>query len=203
MRTTSHNKTGALLVAVALNLIAGCSGTSVSGVTSRSPLAKKATAWVGNHYRRGAKRQCANFVGQCMSEAGLKPPPGKAVAQSYWKLGSPVSSPKSGDIVVFKNTYNGSNYITHVGIMVDNTHFVHRPTFRSAVKLTSLSDYRGHIVSYRRLVPNRPTTVPAFLVGPTIKQSASKTRRLADAGTDLPDEWLLVMVEDLMKNQPS
>lgn len=189
------NQTGVLL------LIAAAALTSVSctstGTRTSNPLAREAISWVGKSYAYGRKRQCANFVGHCMDEAGLRPPARRAVAQSYWKIGTKVHTPRPGDIVVFKNTYRGPNYITHVGIVVDNKTFVHRPTFRGKVQRATLASYRGKIVEYRRVAPmgvpylNLPTLVSSSRDGRRPPKPLAIKPSLAAATVDDDDAILL------------
>lgn len=187
MRNTSHTKLGAISL-IALNLIlVGC--TSPVGSTTGNKVAQEAQKRVGTSYRRGVRRQCANFVGYCMTQAGIKPPAAKATAASYRRLGSAVSVPARGDLVLFHGTYNGPNYVTHIGIMVDRTHFVHRPTFAGTVRVTPLSAYRGHIVGFRRLPGNQmwtPAPQPAMKTG---------ARMLAEGRVAEDDTVLLVALE--------
>lgn len=139
------------------------SSCSTLNLSARNPVAQKALSWEGRYYKRGARKQCANFVATCLESTGVKPPRGRAVAQSYTKVGRKVSVPQSGDIVLLHGTYNGPNYVTHVGIMVDSKTFVHRPTFRGPVQRATLASYQGHIAGFRRVsVPGTPV-VPHML----------------------------------------
>jgi len=122
--------------------------TTLVGCSTTHPIAHHAEQRVGSHYKKGKKRQCANFVSDVLREAGH--PVQFAAAKDFKKIGQ-KSPLKDGSIVLFAGTYNGPNYITHVGFY-NNGYLIHRPTFNSPVTKEPFSDYwKRHFVEARSL----------------------------------------------------
>ncbi len=117
---------------------------------SSNVIVSKAKAWENKYYRPGVSRQCANFVGEVMSSAGIQPPPGHSLARNWLKFGRPVvGSPRPGDIIV---QWRGSRSGTagHILIYVGNGQCIHRPTYSRAVSRVSLESCKPRILGIRR-----------------------------------------------------
>lgn len=133
-------------------------------------IVKAAEAWVGREFNPGEPAQCAYFVRQVLTDAGvtLTPEvtgqtldqwssPGPGVANSFGgdqgTVISAVEDLRPGDVVMFANTYDdGSNWpagtITHVAVVVevagpatDQITIVDRPTMSEPVKRRPLSTF--------------------------------------------------------------
>lgn len=115
----------------------------------QNPIAQEAKARVGTYYNKGRHRQCANFVSDVLSKRGFDV--NYSFAQDFKNVGKKVlDKPQSGDILLFAGTYNGPNYITHVGIY-DGGYVIHRPTFSGLVIKEPLPDRLiHHLVEIRR-----------------------------------------------------
>lgn len=128
-------------------------------MVSIEELVEYVKSWIGYSYHSGQSAQCANFVRHCFEHFGInlpvekKPddyeytknePQGSSYANSLCgnTIGDIVDMPHAGDIVFFSGTYGdyGKNVITHVGIMVSDSTFVHRPT---AVRPVEEADITG------------------------------------------------------------
>ena len=128
----------------------------------RTKVIEIAKSMVGVAFRNGQTCQCAEFVRYVFEKAGFPLgiashpsdysllPPGEPLGPSYAdslagdEVGARIAkrtSLQAGDIVLFCNTYG--NYppgvITHVGIMVDGMHLVHRPTSARPVELVDIT----------------------------------------------------------------
>lgn len=103
-------------------------------------LANQALTYRGTPYRYGASSpsrgfDCSGLIYYCLRQRGYSPPRSAAGLASY---GKPVKRDelKSGDIVLFSNTYKRG--VSHVGIYVGNNNFVHAPNSGSRIRVDSL-----------------------------------------------------------------
>lgn len=116
---------------------------------------------VGTSFRAGESAQCANFVRYVFRKAGVNigvaehpsdeallpgEPQGASYANSFagndvGKKIYKVEDLQAGDVIMWRNTYGdfANGVITHVGIMVDSKHFVHRPTASRPVECATVS----------------------------------------------------------------
>lgn len=138
----------ALLCALALTTVSCTSARFFVAPESSSKVARNAMSWKGRHFRPGRSHQCANWVTHVVAESGKEPPSGSSLSRSWvdWGKTVPKSQIKPGDVLVFANTYRGG--ISHVGIALENGEFIHRSTYNSPVKISSLERYQ--IASVRR-----------------------------------------------------
>ncbi|MCE1248550.1 MAG: C40 family peptidase [Firmicutes bacterium] len=118
-------------------------------------LVNTAVKFDGKNFRKGSFARCADFVSSVIEWSGA--PKGfehQYSAQGLANYGAKVdkSQLKPGDLVYFKNTYKRGNY-THVGIYIGNGEFVHRPTAKRPVEVTSLNNvyWSGHYQTARRI----------------------------------------------------
>lgn len=142
-----EKKSAILILALILLplLLVSCQTTT----NQTNPISQEAKARVGTYYNKGRSKQCAKFVSDVLSKKGYNV--NYSFAQDFRKIGQKVSSPKSGDILLFAGTYNGPNYITHVGIY-DGGYVIHRPTFNGLVIKEPLPNRLiNHLVEIRRL----------------------------------------------------
>lgn len=132
-----------------------------------------AKEWIGFNFHPGQREQCAAFVRDVINEAGFeigctKNPsdlsllttgstlaPGYANSFAGDDIGlkiTKISDLKEGDIVLFKNTYGNwkDGVITHVGIYIGNSEFIHRPTSSKPVQKDNIINY-GNFAEGRRL----------------------------------------------------
>ena len=135
-----------LALACALPLCAGISCKTMS--LGSASVVHEAKSWNGKHFRHGSTRQCANWVTHVVAEAGKAPPPASSLSRSWMKYGKPVSKSdiRPGDVLVFANTYR--NGISHVGIALSESEFIHRSTWDSPVKVSPMGRYQ--VASVRR-----------------------------------------------------
>ena len=118
-----------------------------SSCQTQTPIVKNAETRVGSYYNRGKSRQCANFVSDVLRKSGYNVQ--HSSAQSFSSFGRKSSSLKDGSIVLFAGTYNGPNYITHVGFY-NNGYLIHRPTKSSPVEKVLFNEYwRNHLAQIR------------------------------------------------------
>ena len=129
----------------------------------RGPAAKKALGqafadqaltYRGTPYHYGASSpssgfDCSGLIYYTLRQRGYNPPRTAAGLAHY---GQPVkrNELKSGDIVLFANTYKRG--VSHVGIYVGNNNFVHAPNSNSRVRVDSLGSayYSKKYYSARR-----------------------------------------------------
>jgi len=70
-------------------------------------------------------------------------------AEGYYSLSTPVTTPKVGDIVYFKNTYKIG--ITHLGIYMGNGMFIHAGGDRVQISSVNEGYWANHFAGYGRL----------------------------------------------------
>jgi len=122
-------------------------------------LADYASSWNGRCFKPGQTCRCADFVSTMLQQSGTAPPGFRHEegARGVLKYGRPVdqNNLKTGDVVMFKNTYNAAHGhpITHVGIYIGDGKFVHRPTANRPVRVDSLDRgyWQEHFGAARRM----------------------------------------------------
>ena len=117
-------------------------------------LADQALTYRGTPYRYGSSSpsrgfDCSGLIYFMLRQRGYNPP---RTAAGLAKYGKPVkrNELKSGDIVLFANTYKRG--VSHVGVYIGNNNFVHAPNSGSSVRVDSLgsSYYSKKYYSARR-----------------------------------------------------
>ena len=106
---------------------------------------------VGSYYRPGVRAQCANFVGDVVSKAGLKKPANSSMARAWLKWGQPVSwsNKKPGDLIV---TWRGSKRGSygHILIYAGGNTAIHRSTSGKQVSYIDINSYKPRVLGIRR-----------------------------------------------------
>jgi cell wall-associated NlpC family hydrolase len=132
----------------------GGGGVSADG----QKIADAAMSYVGKSFKPGVSAQCAVFVRQVLSDAGVNvgvtsaPIDGKstgpAMANSFYgnDLGTIIKDKgalQPGDIVMFFNTYGNwpARTVTHVGVYVGGGMMVDRPTASRPVQHRSVDTF--------------------------------------------------------------
>lgn len=144
-------------------LFAACSGTeetvrpqpSTEGISkARQVLLKEARTWLGVPYAFGGNGRngidCSGLVYAVYGKFGVKLP---RTARDMFGEGRAVNrgSMLPGDLVFFSNT--AGRGITHVGIFLGGTDFLHAST-QAGVITSSLEDayYRSHYAGARKII---------------------------------------------------
>ena len=117
-------------------------------------IAATAQQYLGDRYVRGGSSpgrfDCSGLVQHVYEEHGLKL---NRTAADQYQQGVPVprSELAPGDVVFFENTYKSG--ISHTGIYVGGSRFIHASNPGGGVKITSLDDpyYRSRYVGARRM----------------------------------------------------
>jgi len=147
-----------------LVLLAGCGSTPKKeatiplNISSHPPLVKYALSLQGTPYRYGKDSpeegfDCSGFVKHVYQQQGIRlPRTAKDMATSL----PPISKQKlqAGDLVFFD--INGKLF-SHVGIYVDNDHFIHAPSQRTGhVIVSDLKNeyWQKHFTGARCPAPN-------------------------------------------------
>jgi cell wall-associated NlpC family hydrolase len=125
--------------------------TSLVGCSTgnQNPISINANRAVGTYYKKGKKKQCANFVSDILSKSGINYR--SSYAQDFCRFGKKVSFSelRNGDILLFQGTYNGPNRITHIGFYQDGC-LIHRPTFSAPVQKEPIENYKKYFAEARR-----------------------------------------------------
>ena len=129
------------------------------GVVTNTNIVKDALSYVGKlKYKFGGDDisdgdgDCSDFTHDVFSHFGIEI---GANTETQYSKGIAVSRSdiKAGDLVFFKNTYNSgyTDGVSHVGIAVSPTTFVHLSS--SGCKVSSLDDryYNNHYLDARRI----------------------------------------------------
>lgn len=91
---------------------------------------------------------CSSFVNWCVTQAGLKGT-NSAAARSWLKWGTPVETPREGDIVVFSRGSNPQS--GHVGFYVERVGDVIKVLGGNQSDQVKISNYPvGSLLGYRR-----------------------------------------------------
>lgn len=158
------------------------------GSTTGQAVAELALGREGTDFRAGVAEQCANFVRDVFSQAGIELgvtsnpvdglSTGPALANSFFgeDIGVIIRNPEDlmpGDIVGYANTYDdGSNWapgtITHAGVYVGNDMIVDRSTSDGDVNyrpldtfdLTNFVAVRPHALT-QQAAPTQAATAPS------------------------------------------
>jgi|LULW01.1.fsa_nt_gb cell wall-associated NlpC family hydrolase len=145
-----------LTVAIALLVCSGSTQIQSQGLFGTlvgNSIVARASTWENKFYRKGQSLQCANFVAEVVSSAGIEPPSGFSLARSWLAWGKPVvggiNHMRPGDVIVL---WRGSRSGTsgHILIYVGNGECLHRPTYSKAVSRISIDVYKSRILGIRR-----------------------------------------------------
>ncbi len=117
-------------------------------------LIRTARSYLGTRYRFGgtSKRgiDCSGFTQNVMKKHGKKLP---RTASQQASVGKHIQKKhlKAGDLVFFKGTYKKG--ISHVGIMISKSQFIHASSGAKKVTITSINKkyYQQHYAGARRV----------------------------------------------------
>lgn len=119
-----------------------------------SGMATQALSYRGMPYIRGAASpsrgfDCSGLVYYLLRQRGFNPPR-TAAGYGHWGQSVPKGQLKSGDLVLFANTYKRG--ISHIGVYLGDGKFVHAATSSTGVRVSSLNEayYRGKYFGARR-----------------------------------------------------
>ncbi|PQV65104.1 Cell wall-associated hydrolase, NlpC family [Abditibacterium utsteinense] len=117
-------------------------------------MASQALSYRGMRYIRGAaspKRgfDCSGLVYFLLRQRGYNPPR-TAAGYRNWGASVPKNQLKSGDLLLFANTYKRG--ISHIGVYMGDGKFVHAATSSTGVRVSSLREsyYAGKYFGARR-----------------------------------------------------
>ncbi len=116
-----------------------------------SAIVSRASTWEGRFYRKGQSLQCANWVGEVVTSAGLGVPQYHSLARNWLKWGKPVgiNHMRPGDVIVqWRGSRSGTS--GHILIYVGGGECLHRPTYSKAVARVSIDSYKSRILGIRR-----------------------------------------------------
>lgn len=121
------------------------------------PFVRVAQRYLGTPYVWGGESargfDCSGFIMRVMRDLGYRALPHSAAEQ--FRYGMPITKGalKPGDIVFFANTYKPG--ISHVGIYLGGTRFIHAANSKVGTIVSSLNDQKWieHYAGARRLVP--------------------------------------------------
>ena len=109
---------------------------------------------------------CSGFIYYVFSHNGYNI--SRNNVESYWGNSNikKVSSHKPGDLIFFKGTYGGTNYPSHIGIMINDTQFIHAANKKTGVIITNLDNpyWRSHILGYGRIIPESANKKPVYRI---------------------------------------
>jgi cell wall-associated NlpC family hydrolase len=143
------------------------SASTQAPTASAARLVAAAEGWVGRQYAPGQTAQCAYWVRQALSEAGIKAGVSHQTLDGYGSsneggansfggdMGTIIKADaadllKPGDIVTFKKTYgNWGDDITHVGIYAGNGQVIDRPTAEAPVRKHPMTDFQFFVGGIR------------------------------------------------------
>ncbi|CEO20606.1 C40 family peptidase [Paraclostridium sordellii] len=88
--------------------------------------------------------------------------------EGYWGNSNikKVSTPSPGDLIFFKGTYGETNHPSHIGIMINDTQFIHAANERDDVTITNINNpyWRSHILGYGRIIPEQANKQPVYRI---------------------------------------
>ena len=117
-------------------------------------MASQALSYRGMRYIRGAASprrgfDCSGLVYFLLRQRGYNPPR-TAAGYAHWGQSVPKNQLKSGDLVLFANTYKRG--VSHIGVYMGEGKFVHAATSATGVRVSSLKEsyYAGKYFGARR-----------------------------------------------------
>ncbi|CEP41108.1 NlpC/P60 family protein (plasmid) [Paraclostridium sordellii] len=109
---------------------------------------------------------CSGFIYYVFSHNGYNI--SRTSVEDYWGNSNikKVSTHKPGDLIFFKGTYGGTNHPSHIGIMINDTQFIHAANEKTGVIITNIYDpyWRSHILGYGRIIPESANKKPVYRI---------------------------------------
>lgn len=109
---------------------------------------------------------CSGFIYYVFSHNGYNI--SRTSVEDYWGNSNikKVSSHKPGDLIFFKGTYGETNHPSHIGIMINDTQFIHAANEKTGVIITNIYDpyWRSHILGYGRIIPESANKKPVYRI---------------------------------------
>lgn len=141
---------------ITVNLANGSPAVSAAS-SKRTELIKYAATFLGTPYRSGGASpkgfDCSGYTQYVFSKFGYSIPRGPS--SQYNALGTSISKSelKPGDLVFFKNPYNGRS-VGHVGIYVGNGQMIHSNQPGGSVRYVTINSgyYSRNYVGARRVI---------------------------------------------------
>lgn len=172
VRLTSHPSALLLALTITLTLLTSCGGkkavvkesiksTELSMILKdvdkkRKDLVKEAYSWIGTPYRyaraeKGCGTDCSGMVLKVYEKIyGVKLPRNSAKQAEFCKRIS-KSNVKSGDLVFFA-TGKDTHKVSHVGIMVDKSSFIHSSSSKGVcISQVETPYYTRTLIQYGRV----------------------------------------------------
>ena len=122
---------------------------------------------------------CSGFIYYVFSHNGYNI--SRNNVENYWGNSNikKVSSHKPGDLIFFKGTYGKTNYPSHIGIMINDTQFIHAANKKTGVIITNLDNpyWRSHILGYGRIIPESANKKPVYRI-----EAGGFSRKDAESG---------------------
>lgn len=141
-----QTRTGCVTVILLLSLALGACGSQpyrhTVKATERQEVIEAARDMLGAPYRYGASSptqgfDCSGLVQYAHSQAGIEVP--RTTGQQY-RAALPINRQalRPGDLVFFRT--HKRRYVSHVGIYLGNSKFIHAPSSGKRVSIASLKD---------------------------------------------------------------
>ena len=109
---------------------------------------------------------CSGFIYYVFSHNGYNI--SRTNVEHYWGNSNikKVSTPSPGDLIFFKGTYGESNHPSHIGIMINDTQFIHAANEKDGVIITNINNpyWRSHILGYGNIIPSSANKKPVYRI---------------------------------------
>ncbi|MBN8047407.1 C40 family peptidase [Paraclostridium bifermentans] len=107
---------------------------------------------------------CSGFIYYVFSQNGYGI--SRTSVAGYWGDSSiqKVSTAKAGDLIFFKGTYGGTNNPSHIGIMINDSEFIHAGDNGVAISNKNSSYWSSHFLGYGSIIPAESTKTPIYRV---------------------------------------